>query len=267
MRDGFPIFDTHTHIGRAVHSGRVYTAAQLLEAMDLHGVDRSMVIPFPLVEDQRAAHDEIGHAVLQNPDRLMGAVCLDPYLPRDRFREEVKRCVECYGFRAMKLQPQFQPLNVLAPVSDLFFETAEEFRLPVICHTGAGVPFALPSHFMMPARRFPAVTIVLAHCGGPLFAGEAMVAASFCPNIVLELSSLLPHHILEILREVSPDRLMIGSDLPENLPIEIGKILGLSQPGAVRRQILSTTGERVFAAPKPAASHHAPPPSRYDGGP
>jgi hypothetical protein len=249
MREGFRIFDTHTHIGRAVHSGRVYTADQLLEAMERNGVDCSMVIPFPLVEDQRAAHDEIGAAVLRNPERLMGAVCLDPYLARDRFRGEVKRCVELYGFRAMKLQPQFQPLNVLAPVSGLFFETAEEFGLPVICHTGAGIPLALPSHFMMPARRFPGVTIVLAHCGGPMFAGEAMVAASFCPNIVLELSSLLPHHILEILREVPADRLMVGSDLPENLPVEIGKVIGLPQPETVRRQILSATGERVFGQP------------------
>lgn len=248
MRGGFRIFDTHTHIGRAVHSGRVYSGAQLVEDMDRHGIDRSVVIPFPLVEDQRAAHDEIGAAVLQHAGRLAGAVCLDPYLPAERFRDEVRRCVERYGFRAMKLQPQFQPLNVLAPASDTFFAVAEEFALPVICHTGAGAPLALPSHFMMPARRFPKVTIVLAHCGGPLFAGEAIVAATFCENVVLELSSLMPHQVLEVLKYVSASRLMVGSDLPENLPVEVDKIIGLALPDPVRAEILAGTAERIFTA-------------------
>ena len=60
MRDGFSIYDAHTHIGHARHSGRRRTAGDLLSDMDRSGVDRSLVIPFPVVENQRAAHDEIG---------------------------------------------------------------------------------------------------------------------------------------------------------------------------------------------------------------
>lgn len=246
MRHGYRVFDTHTHVGRAVHSGRAFTAAQLLESMDAAGVDRALVIPFPLVEDQRAAHDEIGRAVLEHPERLTGACCLNPYLPREEFRAEVRRCVEQYGFRALKLQPQFQPLNVLLPNSDLLFETSVEFSLPVICHTGAGAPYALPSHFMMPARRFPEARLVLAHCGGGLYAGEAIVAATFCPNIWLELSSLMPHHVLEVLRHIPAQRLMIGSDLPESLETEIGKIIGLPVDRDSIAAILHATAEALF---------------------
>jgi len=67
MINGMRIFDTHTHVGVALHSGRRYTADQLLTDMDLVGVDRSLVIPFPMVEDYRAAHDEIGRAVHSHP--------------------------------------------------------------------------------------------------------------------------------------------------------------------------------------------------------
>ena len=49
MKDGFRIFDTHTHVGTARHSGRRYTADQLLADMDRWGVDRSLVIPYPVV--------------------------------------------------------------------------------------------------------------------------------------------------------------------------------------------------------------------------
>ena len=112
MKDGYSIFDTHTHLGYGVHHGRRITAEDLLRGMDSFGVDRSLVIPFPVVEDHRAAHDEIYRATKAHPDRLVGAACLYPYIPRAEFRDEVKRCVEELGFRAIKLQPQYHALKL-----------------------------------------------------------------------------------------------------------------------------------------------------------
>lgn len=248
MRNGFAIFDTHTHIGVARHSGRRYTAEQLLRDMDAYGVDRSMLIPWPVVEDARAAHDEIGRALQAHPDRFTGAACLYPYIPEPEFRDEVRRCREQYGFTAIKLQPQYQPLNPLWATSDFFFEAALENKLTIICHTGTGIPYALPSLMMEPARRWPDLRIVLAHCGGGgIFLGEAIIAATFCPNIYLELSTLLPNHVHEVLHRVPSSRLMIGSDLPENLSIELGKIIGLDAPEDTRRDILARTALTLFA--------------------
>jgi predicted TIM-barrel fold metal-dependent hydrolase len=227
-------------VGTARHSGRRYSADQLLADMDRSGVDRAVVIPFPVVEDERAAHDEIGAAVLNHGARLTGAACLYPY--RDGLRDEVRRCRERYGFRALKIQPQYQPLNPLAPSSEFLFETAIENGMALIVHTGAGAPYALPSLWMPAARRYPELKIVLAHAGGGIYYGEAIVAALFCPNIYLELSTLAPHHVTEVLKHVVASRLMIGSDLPESLETEIGKVLPLA--GAA--EILSATAERVF---------------------
>jgi hypothetical protein len=189
VNSGFKVFDTHTHVGTAQHSGRSLRAEQLLASMDRFGVDRSVVIPFPMVEDYRATHDEIGRAVAAYPDRLIGAACIDPFIPEQAFRDEVRRCAQDLGFRALKLQPQYQALNPLSSRSDFFFETALENHLAAICHTGSGVPFALPSLFIWPARKFPKLPIILAHSGSSLFVAEPIVAASVCPNIYLELSS------------------------------------------------------------------------------
>jgi predicted TIM-barrel fold metal-dependent hydrolase len=246
MRDTYRVFDAHTHIGRALHSGRRYSAVDLLRDMDRAGVDRSLVIPFPVVEDHRAAHDEIGRAVRAHRDRLTGAACLPAWIREDRFREEVRRCCEQYGFRALKVQPQYQPVNPLSSASDFLFDTARENGLALIWHTGAGIPFALPSLVMAPAARFPELAIVLAHSGGGLLVGEAIVAAIFCPNTYLDLSTLMPHHVLEVLARVPGNRLMIGSDLPESLDVEIGKIAGLEIAEADKRAILYTTACRVF---------------------
>lgn len=246
MREGFQIWDTHTHVGVARHSGRRWSADELLQSMDLGGIDRAVVIPFPVVADHRAAHEEIGRAVRAHPDRLTGAACLSPFLPERDFRDEVRRCAEKFGFRALKLQPQYHGLNPISPRSDFFFETARENGLAVICHTGAGAPFALPSLFILPARKFPDVTFVLGHAGGGLYVAEAIVAAAVCANVYVELSSLMPHHVLEVLAHIPSSRLMIGSDLPENAETEVRKILDLEIPAEAKSDILWNTAQRVF---------------------
>jgi predicted TIM-barrel fold metal-dependent hydrolase len=246
MRANFRIYDTHTHIGTARHSGRSQSAEQMLRAMDAAGIDRAVLIPFPVVSDYGAAHDEIGRAVGDHPDRFTGAACIYPFIPEQNFRDEVRRCAEELGLRAIKLQPQYQALNPISPRSDFFFEAALEYRLPVICHTGSGVPFSLPSLFIMPARKFPALPIVLGHAGGSVYAAETIVAASVCENIYIELSSLMPHHIHEILAHVPSTRLMIGSDLPESIETEIGKIIGLEASAETKNDILWRTARRIF---------------------
>ena len=129
MKSGFRIFDSHTHLGLARHSGRSLSADQLLRIMDRHGVDRSLAIPFPVVEDYRSQHDLIGEAVRQYPDRLSGAACLYPMIDQAVFRDEVRRCREQSGFVALKLQPQYHGLNPMSPSSDFFFEAALENRM------------------------------------------------------------------------------------------------------------------------------------------
>ena len=246
MRDGFSIFDAHTHVGEARHSGRSYSAEALLREMDCYGIEQSLVIPFPVVEDHRRQHDIIGKAVKNRPDRFVGAACLSPFLPLTEFRNEVRRCRESYGFRALKLQPQFHGLNPVSSASDFFFETAIANDLVVVCHTGSGLPLSAPSLYMLAARKFPEVKIVLGHSGGGIFVQEAIVAALFCSNIFLELSSLMPHQVLEVLNHVPSHRLMIGSDLPENVGTEIGKILGLEIEDRDKRNILSGTAMSIF---------------------
>jgi predicted TIM-barrel fold metal-dependent hydrolase len=246
VKNGILVYDTHTHIGTARHSGRVFSAADMLRHMDRCGVDRSLLIPYPVVEDHRAAHDEIGRAVRDHPDRFTGCACLYPYLPLDTFRNELRRCVEVYNFRALKLQPQYHGLNPVSPRSDFYFEAALEYRLPIVVHTGAGAPFALPSLYIHPARRFPDLRIVLGHGGGSVYFAECIVAAAVCPNIYIELSSLMPHHIAEILSQVPTSRLMAGSDLPASVETEIGKIFTLDLSEEAKRDILWTTPRRLF---------------------
>ena len=72
------------------------------------------------------------------------------------------------------------------------------------------------------------------------------MAASVCPNIYVELSTLPPHAVAEVLERVGSQRLMAGSDLPESLETEIGKILALPVRDGEKRAILWDTPARLF---------------------
>jgi len=246
MRDGFRIYDSHTHVGRARHSLRTCSADELLAAMDRFGVERALVLPFPSVDDEREAHDVVGRAVRAHPDRLTGACSPNPLAHEAELREEVRRVVGEYGLSAMKLQPQYQPLNPLLRRFEFYFETARDHRLTLVVHTGDGIPLSLPSLWIVPARRFPDLRIVLAHSGGPLLHLEAVVSALVCENIFLEVSSLTPHHVRAVLAHVSPSRLLIGSDLPESLSAEMTKVLDLDISDADKDQILWRNPCRLF---------------------
>ena len=87
----------------------------------------------------------------------------------------------------------------------------------------------------------------LENSGGSLFVSAAIVAASVCPNIYLELSSLMPHHIAEVLVHVPSSRLMIGSDLPESLETEMSQIPTRETIREVKEDILWNTAVRLFA--------------------
>ena len=75
---------------------------------------------------------------------------------------------------------------------------------------------------------------------------ETIVAAEVCPNIVIELSSLMPHHIVEVLANVPDSRLIAGSDIPASLSAEMGKILDLPVEDEVKRRILWENACRLF---------------------
>jgi len=246
MIGGFPVFDSHTHLGSARHSGRNMDVDAMLRHMDAVGIERQLLIPFPVVADERREHDVIGDAVRRYPERFCGALCFDPFQPEKQLEEEMRRGVEELGLRALKIQPQFCGLNPIGARAAWLFGLANEWKLPVVVHTGSGVPFALPSLLIVPARMYPELQIIVAHCGSPVYYLEAIVAAGVCPNLLLDVSSLMPHQVVDVLKHVDASRVMAGSDLPESAVVELGKIAGLAVGDEVKRAVLWDTPRRVF---------------------
>ncbi len=93
--------------------------------------------------------------------------------------------METRGLRALKIQPQFSGLNPMGKRAEWVFGIANDYRLPVVFHTGSGATFALPSLLIPVARQYPEPPVSVAHRGGPTCYLEAIVPARLCPNLLL----------------------------------------------------------------------------------
>ncbi|MFN8942877.1 MAG: amidohydrolase family protein [Acidobacteriota bacterium] len=200
----------------------------------------------PVVGDERREHDVIVAAVRAWPDRFTGAMSPHLYQPDDCFRDEVRRCVETRGLRALKIQPQFSGLNPMGKRAEWVFGIANDYRLPVVFHTGSGATFALPSLLIPVARQYPEPPVSVAHRGGPTCYLEAIVPARLCPNLLLDVSSLMPHQVLEVLRHVPAERVMARSDPPESAEVELGEIVSLPVSDGVKRAVLWDTPRNLL---------------------
>ena len=110
----------------------------------------------------------------------------------------------------------------------------------------AGIPFSLPALCIPAANKYPDLKIVLAHAGGGIVSAEAQVAASICGNLYLETSWCLGEDIRWMINTIGPDRVMMGADLPSNVPVEFAKYRALDLEPAVYNKVMGETAVDVF---------------------
>jgi predicted TIM-barrel fold metal-dependent hydrolase len=240
------IIDTHAHLGECCVFGLFATEEEMLRRMDENGVDATIVQPYPGAKDFLKRHDEIAELCAKHPGRFFGLASLNPHIGRDRYQREVERCVKELKFVGVKLHTIGHGVNPLTEDGNLVFETAHEFGIPAMVHTGAGIPFALPALCIPAAQKFPGLNIVLAHAGMGIVSAEAQVAATVCKNLYLETSWCIGEDIRWMIDTIGPDRVMMGADLPSNVPVEFAKYRALELEPGVYDQVMGKTAIDVF---------------------
>ena len=195
------------------------------------------------------AHDRIANLCAKHPGRFFGLASLSPHRDRSTYRQEVERCVRDLEFVGIKLHTIGHAVLPLSEDGDLVFQMGQEMGVPVMVHTGPGIPFALPSLCIPPALKYPQVKIVLAHAGFSVFSAEAQVAASVCNNIYLETSWCIGEDILWMINTIGSERVMMGADLTSNIPVEISKFQALGLDPKVYAQVIGRTAIDTFKLP------------------
>jgi uncharacterized protein len=249
MNQKAKVVDAHAHFGECCVCGLTSTEEALLRRMDESGIDATIVQPYPGAKDAAKQHDRIARLCDKHPGRFFGLASLSPHGDRDAYRREVERCVKDLKFVGLKLHTIGHGVNPLTEDGDFVFATGYELGIPVMVHTGPGVPFALPSLCIPAARKYPDLKIVLAHAGFAVFSAEAQVAASVCENFYLETSWCIGDDIGWMISTIGPERVMLGADLPSNVPVEVAKYKALDLEPGVYDQVMGGTAISVFKLP------------------
>jgi predicted TIM-barrel fold metal-dependent hydrolase len=240
------IINTHAHVGDTRVFDVVSDENELIQAMDEHGIDLSLVMPSAGCRDAAAVHDQIYRLGQRHPGRVIGLVQANPHLDPEAYEAEATRCVKELGFVGLKIHPLGYGVNPLGKSADNVFRVGQQLGVPVMVHTGSGIPWALPSLCILPAQKYPDLPIILAHAGMGVFMLDAYVAAKVCPNIYLETSWAKPGELKWLIGELGAERIMMGADLVSNMPVELFKYRSLGLAPEVLDRCLGGTAMEVF---------------------
>lgn len=233
------IIDAHNHIGER-HDLKL-TAENLVRLMDRAGVDMAVAFSFPKLWD----NDYVARAVRAFPDRLVGFVGVNPW--DARAAEEVRRGIEALGLRGLKLHPVRDSYSLAeGRLTDPLFRLCEEFGVPVICH-GADEWSNTPWAFREVALRFPGVPFIIAHGGQNWLREDALDVMRKTPNLYVESSIMYSGYVKRAAREISPERVIMGTDTPaEVFEYELKKIEMALEDAAERALVMGENLARLL---------------------
>lgn len=255
------VIDTHMHYGTDANvasatctpymvTGQADTVIRYLDEQGAsHGVlfphDRVMSPPWDADYDK--ANMQVGEAVRQYPERLIGAARINPAFGAEHTAKLLDKYVAEWGCRGVKLVAGYDfyrpnDMKVMGPLLD----KCEEHGLTVLMHSG-DAPRDLPSLQAEAARRYPRVKFQMAHMGMHLYLWEAILAAQACPNIWVDMAQAFTYDIKIFIKEVGAHRVCYGSDAPyQSAAVEQLKVREAGLSDAELTQVLRTNAMKLW---------------------
>lgn len=229
----YPIVNAHHHIGnREATQDRTFewseSIAQIIDAMDEHHVDATMVMPLGGENDRSVTevHDQIHEASQAHEGRIFGIAAPNPHLGTEFVHEEITRCVEEFDFKYAKLHTLAWGVDPTSDIAYDFYDACRENDIPVMVHTGPhGMPFSVPGMLMPVAEDYPEMPIVMAHMGGAYtLTQEAIFMAERYDNIYLDTTLAMNMYIRRALETVGAERIVMAAEHSTNIPVALEKI-------------------------------------------
>jgi len=239
---------------------KIATIAELIQTMDIHGVDISVISGFPWRNPDFAKknNDTLLEAVQAYPDRIKGLACFD--MSWEGAADEAVRCMDAglsgVGELAFYLSGiDAKALKLLEPVMAALRENGNR---PCMIHTNEPIGHPYPGKTPVTleqidtlARTFPDNRIILAHWGGGIFFYHVMKkqVKETLKNIWYDTAASVFLYDPEIYNMAIQanviDKVLFGTDFPLLTPDRYYADMDKSaMTKAHKRQVL---GENAFA--------------------
>lgn len=243
------IIDSHAHLGHDYVFDEEANEEDLLKAYEKYGIDRAIIQPFicrPYIEDTIEIHDRIHDLCKKYPNKFWGMASINPHFRPEEYEKEAKRCIEELGFVAIKITPIAHAVHPATKDGMHVFEVARKLNVPVMVHTGAGMPFSDPVSLLPVLDKYQDLRIILAHAGTDSFAQQALYIAKKFQNVYLEPSWLTIYNTRKMINTLGASKIMFSSDQAINIPVELTKYRTLINNKKDLEEVFSGTTIKVF---------------------
>lgn len=194
---------------------------KFVEFLKASGVDYGVVLAeLSPITTGMCTNEAVAEFCLQHKE-LIPFANVNPFL-QPFPGKEVKRLVEEYGFRGLKLYPTYQQFYPNDQSIYPIYAAADELNIPVMLHTGSSIfkgarmKFGDPLYLDDVAVDFPNLKIILVHSGRGFWYDRAFFLAKLHENVFMEIAGLPPKKLLTYFPEFerNADKIIFGSDWP-----------------------------------------------------
>lgn len=216
------LIEIHQHLGPCNVFDINVTKEEIIKVVEDNNIDICIIQLFPGVNDYVSKNNDIIELCKEHKGKFYGLIDINPHLDEIEYDSEVKRLMKTGLFKAIKLHTIGHAVNPLSKDADKVYRSAKKYGIPVMVHTGAGIPFALPSLIIPKAREYRDVNFIIAHSGNfQIYSAEAYVAATVCENIFLETSWTSVGDKAWFIDALGSERILFGADIPGNIAFEL----------------------------------------------
>jgi predicted TIM-barrel fold metal-dependent hydrolase len=188
-------------------------------------------------------------AMSSHPGFFVGFCYLNPLHPIAFIEEELERCIVKGGMKGIKLEAA---LNARDRRMDPLLERIQDLGVPLLHHTwyktvNLGINESTPADLLDLAKRFPKVTIIMAHLGGIRQRGVLDMLQA--PNLYVDTSGAQPEDglIEYAVNRIGAERIFFGSDWPiRDFGVQIGRIDGSDISDDEKNLILFENASRML---------------------
>lgn len=221
------IIDLHAHLGEDVVFDEEQTEEELIAAYRENQVDGAIVQPYlPRIymEDHQAIHDRIYRLCQDSKEKkFWGMASINPHFRPEDYDREARRCVQELGFVGIKITPIGHAAHPSSKDCMHVWEVCRNLKVPLMIHTGAGIPFSDPISVQRALESFPDVPCVLAHAGSEMHNQQAIYLAEKYENVFLEPSWVGVIGVMNMVKRVGCSKIMFSSDNIYQIPVELAK--------------------------------------------
>lgn len=253
------IIDAHVHVGRWMRpyqSENGNAVEELIQSAKLSNIGLLCVSSlgdqgythYPDAEEFTPANTHILEVMRAFPAEIVGFCYVNPQ-HKNASLEELDRCIVDGGMRGIKLWISCTASDHRV---DPIAEKAIELGVPILQHawykiTGNYPDESTPADVAELARRFPELTVIMAHMHGAGYRGILDIAPY--PNVIVDTSGGDPESMVVefATRELGAERIVFGSDAPgRSFGIQLGKVLGADISDEAEKLILRGNMERIL---------------------